>query len=397
MSAASSPDHKKASHAGRSALDKLWKCYPEGNTEVEDYERSTTEILAVLGAGASPNLLEQLVDRIVKASAGVADSEVWKNLTSEHSPWHHPLYREGFYRITSNETITEHERQAAEYNAGVEEPEGVEGPGVWATHSQGWVAVSQPVCVHYKKKACVLHANMPKCDQCFFDRSGCYIEGNKLYANWYDKERYDWAIHKTASEIMAQRNTHESDLLQYVQDFHKGQRSQRFALPCPPPPRSQLHLAGSSSRANCAFVLSQVTPAASIVLRRRDSMETSCHSSLPVAPAVHASPHNPATQFFAQVPAVVSPVSVLPPALANNPSLPLLPPLLPPLVLNPAPVYLPSNPPGVQMVKHLPGGRNCAVPPAHRWVPPASSSLAERPSRAIGASASAAAGSSSRN
>ena len=72
--------------------------------------------------------------------------------------------------------------------------------------------------------------------------------------------------------------------------------------------------------------------------------------SLPAAPAVRASPRNPATQLFAQVPAVANPAPVPPPTLANNPSLPLLPPLPPPLVLNPAPAYLTSSPPGVQMV-----------------------------------------------
>ena len=63
------------------------------------------------------------MDRVVKVSMGVADAEVWKNLTSAHGPWHHPLYREGFYRLASDETIAEHNRRADEYNAGVEEPE----------------------------------------------------------------------------------------------------------------------------------------------------------------------------------------------------------------------------------------------------------------------------------
>ncbi|KAI0323281.1 hypothetical protein GY45DRAFT_1341544 [Cubamyces sp. BRFM 1775] len=133
MSAASSPDRKKAIHAGRNAFDELWKCYPEGGAEVEDYEKATANILVVLEelkeAGASPDLLEELVERVVKASSEVADSEVWKNLNSAHSPWHHPLYREGFYRLATEETLAEHHRRADEYNAEIGEPEGEdEGP-----------------------------------------------------------------------------------------------------------------------------------------------------------------------------------------------------------------------------------------------------------------------------
>ena len=48
MSAASSPDRKKAIRAGRNTFDELWKCYPEGSAEVEDYERATADILVVL-------------------------------------------------------------------------------------------------------------------------------------------------------------------------------------------------------------------------------------------------------------------------------------------------------------------------------------------------------------
>ena len=48
MSATSSPDRKKAIRAGRNAFDELWKCYPEGGAEVEDYEKATADILVVL-------------------------------------------------------------------------------------------------------------------------------------------------------------------------------------------------------------------------------------------------------------------------------------------------------------------------------------------------------------
>ena len=156
-----------------------------------------------------------------------------------------------------------------------------------------------------------MHANLPKCDHCFFDRSGCYIEGNRLYAEWYDSEGYDrgeWprgelanltnsvprclaAIHvaaETASEIMAQRNVRESDLPKYVKDYCKGDvgskepevrqaatpspatgrvASGSSAKPRPRPvgkaaegkavatPRVVTPVAGSSSRPNRAFVL----------------------------------------------------------------------------------------------------------------------------------------------
>ena len=65
----------------------------------------------------------------MKASSEVADSEVWKNLNSSHGPWHHPLYREGFYRLATEETLAEHHRRADEYNAEAGGSEGEdEGP-----------------------------------------------------------------------------------------------------------------------------------------------------------------------------------------------------------------------------------------------------------------------------
>lgn len=63
------------------------------------------------------------MDRVVKASADVADSEVWKGTSREHGPWRHPLYRDGFYRLATDGTVVTHEVRIREQQGKAESSE----------------------------------------------------------------------------------------------------------------------------------------------------------------------------------------------------------------------------------------------------------------------------------